>query len=92
MGRWMAPFAQVLENRSEIEATQPHPNGLEMVPPDVVTPALVEIDVTLTADKHMSCEWTLRVRDDDDRLWHVASDPHFHPNPTLFQPMLPPKT
>jgi hypothetical protein len=30
----------------------------------------------------------LRVRDDDDRLWHVMGDPHFHPQPTLFEPML----
>jgi hypothetical protein len=92
MGRWMAPFAEVLINRSEIEATFPPPNGLEMVPPNVVTPALVEVDVTLTADKHMTCEWMVRVRDDDDRLWHVQGDPHFNPQPTLFQPMLAPKT
>jgi hypothetical protein len=87
MGRWMAPFASVLINRSDVD-----PVGLEMVPPNVVTPALVEVDVTLTADKHMTCEWTLRVRDDDDRLWHVTGDAHFHPTPTLFEPMLPPKT
>jgi hypothetical protein len=33
----------------------------------------------------------VRVRDDDDRLWHVTGDPLFDPKPTLFQPMLPPK-
>ena len=82
MGRWMAPFAAVLINRSDVM-----PIGLEMVPAHVVTPALVEVDVTLTADKHMTCEWSLRVRDDDDRLWHVTGDQKFHPAPTLFQPM-----
>jgi hypothetical protein len=84
MGRWMAPYASVLLNRSEVK-----PIGLEMVPPDVVTPALVEVDVWFTADKHMTCEWTLRVRDDDDRLWHTTGDPVFHPHPTLFVPAAP---
>ena len=35
MGRWMAPFAAVLINRSDV-----NPIGLEMVPPNVVIPAL----------------------------------------------------
>lgn len=83
LGRWMAPFESVLVNRSDVM-----PVGLENVPAHVVTPALVEVDVTLTANKHMTCEWTLRVRDDEDRLWHITGDPHFHPAPTLFQPMV----
>jgi hypothetical protein len=88
MGRWPAmgmdeaqPFPAVLLNRSEVD-----PTGTSGVPANVVTPALVEVDVTLTATTHMKCEWTLRVRDDDDRLWHVDGDPHFRPMPTLFQP------
>jgi hypothetical protein len=92
LGRWMAPFAQVLVNRSEIEATLPAPNGLETIPARVVTPALVEVDLTLTATKHMTCEWLVRVRDEEDRLWHATGDPHFNPHPTLFEPMLPSKT
>jgi hypothetical protein len=60
-----------------------------MVPPNVVTPAFVEIDLTFTANKHMTCDWSVRVRDDDDRLWHVMGDPTFDPQPTLFTPMLP---
>jgi hypothetical protein len=88
LGRWMANYASVLINRSDV-----NPIGLEMVPPDVVTPALIEVDVTLTANKHMKCEWTLRVRDDDDRLWHVTGDPKYNPPaPKLFVPMAPPKT
>jgi hypothetical protein len=84
MGRWMAPFASVLFNRSDV-----NPIGMEMVPPTVVTPALMEVDVTLTADKHMTCEWLLRVRDDDDRLLHIEGDHKFQAKPTLFTPMLP---
>jgi hypothetical protein len=85
MGRWMAPFATVL-----LDGSSAMPQGLETVPANVVLPALVEVDVTLTADTHMTCEWVLRVRDDDDRLWHVTGDPLFQPKPTLFEPMLPP--
>jgi hypothetical protein len=88
MGRWppkdpndAPPFPAALLNRSDMS-----PLGMTGVPANVVTPAFVEIDVTLTSDKHMQCEWTVRVRDDDDRLWHVTGDPHFNPKPTLFQP------
>jgi hypothetical protein len=75
------PFPAVLINRKDVD-----PVGTTGVPAQVVTPAFVEVDVTLTATKHMKCEWLVRVRDDDDRLWHVMSDPRFHPNPTLYQP------
>jgi hypothetical protein len=87
MGRF-APgnFASLLFNRSEVK-----PEDLAMVPADVVTPALMEVDVTLSADKHMTCEWTLRVRDDDDRLLHVDGDRLFKANPALFVPALPMK-
>src|SRR6185503_15253619 len=43
MGRWSAPFAAVLINRSDV-----NPVGLEMVPPTVVIPALQEIDLTIS--------------------------------------------
>jgi hypothetical protein len=85
MGRWMAPFAAVLINRSDV-----NPAGLEMVPPNVVIPAMYEIDVTMTADKHMTCTYMVRVRDDDDRLLHDAGDTLYQPQPMLYQPMLPP--
>jgi hypothetical protein len=75
------PFPAVLINRSDV-----NPVGRSGVPSNVVTPALIEVDVTLTASKHMQCDWILRVRDDDDRLWHVTGDPHFNPKPTLYQP------
>jgi hypothetical protein len=92
LGRWppmpsteAPPFPAVLLNRREVD-----PVGTSGVPANVVTPAFVEVDVTLTAEKHMTCEWTLRVRDDDDRLWHNTGDPHFNPHPTLFVPTVGP--
>lgn len=83
MGRWMAPFAAVLINRSEV-----NPVGMEMVPPGLVVPALFQVDLTLAADKAMSCEFLVRVRDDDDRLYHRTSDSLFQPEPALFMPTL----
>jgi hypothetical protein len=78
-----APFPAVLINRKDVD-----PTGTKGVPAKVITPAFVEVDVTLTASKHMQCEWLVRVRDDDDRLWHVDGDPHFKPAPKLYQPMV----
>jgi hypothetical protein len=75
------PFPAVLINRKDVD-----PVGTSGVPANVVTPAFVEVDVTLTATKHMQCEWIVRVRDDDDRLWHATDDPKFNPKPTLYQP------
>jgi hypothetical protein len=88
LGRWPVPdpnaaqaFPAVLLNRSDMSD-----KGMTGVPPNVVTPALVEVDVTLATQKHMTCEWQVRVRDDDDRLWHTDGDKHFRPTPALFQP------
>lgn len=86
MGRWMAPFAAVLINRSDV-----NPVGLDMVPPNVVIPALQEIDVTLSSETSMHCEFLVRVRDDDDQLLHESSDNNlFVPTPTVFTPVIPP--
>jgi hypothetical protein len=86
MGRWMAPFAAVLYNRSDV-----NPVGLDMVPPEVVIPALQEIDLTLIADKIMHGEFVVRVRSDDDQLLHDAGDDRlFAPAPAVFTPALPP--
>jgi hypothetical protein len=83
--QFMAPFAAVLINRSDV-----NPVGLDMVPKTgVVVPAMIEVDVTFTADKMMSCELMLRVRDDKDQLLHESGDTKFNPTPTLFEPMLP---
>jgi hypothetical protein len=87
IGRWMAPYAAVLINRSDV-----NPIGLEMVPPAVVIPAMQEIDLTLSAVAHMSCVFMVRVRDDDDQLLHQAGDQLFTPAPVLFMPTVMPNT
>jgi hypothetical protein len=81
IGRWMAPFNAVLINNSQV-----NPIGLEMVPANVVIPALIEIDVNFSADKHMQCNYVVRVRDDDDQLLHDTTNTLFSPSPALFQP------
>jgi len=86
MGRWMAPFAAVLINRSDV-----NPVGLEMVPPNAVIPAMQEIDVTLIAEQHMTCQFMVRVRSDDDQLLDESGDGNlFVPTPTLYVPNIAP--
>lgn len=88
MGRWMAPFAAVLINRSDV-----NPVGLEMVPPNVVIPAMQEIDVTLIAEQHMTCTFMVRVRSDDDQLLDESGDANlFVPTPVVYVPNIPPPT
>ena len=88
MGRWMASFAAVLINRSDV-----NPIGLDMVPPTAVIPAMQEIDVTLIAEKHMSCQFMVRVRSDDDQLLAESGDANlFVPTPVLYVPNIPPPT
>jgi hypothetical protein len=81
MGRWMAPFNAVLINNSQV-----NPIGLEMVPPNVVIPALIEIDVSFTANRNMTCTYDIRVRDDNGQLLHDTTNTLFSPTPTLFVP------
>jgi hypothetical protein len=91
LGRWMAPFAAVLINRSDVDPTGLFDdNGNPRIPAGAVIPAMTEIDVTLLTDKHMTCTYLVRVRDDDDRLLHDSGDTLFTPAPVLYQPMLPP--
>jgi hypothetical protein len=81
IGRWMAPFNAVLINNSQVD-----PIGLSMVPSNVVIPALIEIDVSFTADAMMSCKYDIRVRDDDNQLLHDTVNTLFSPTPVLFVP------
>ncbi len=81
MGRWMAPFNAVLINNSQV-----NPIGLDMVPPNVVIPALIEVDVNFTANRNMTCTYDIRVRDDDGQLLHDTTNTLFSPTPTLFVP------
>ena len=87
LGRWndtdaaSPTFAGVLINRSDV-----NPIGLNLVPPNLVVPALFEIDVRLRTNVQMRVEYYVRVRDDDDRLWHNDADDVYEPAPALFQP------
>jgi hypothetical protein len=55
-------------------------------PVEPVIPALIEIDVSFTADAMMTCSYAIRVRDDDNQLLHNSTDTLFSPTPTLFVP------
>ena len=85
LGRWNdaagKTFAGVLVNRSDV-----NPVGLALVPQNLVVPAFVEIDVNLQAEVAMTCDYVVRVRDDDDRLLHDDGDTQFQTSPTLFAP------
>lgn len=83
----MAPFAAVLINRSEVNPVGLPDGG---APAGMVVPAMVEVDVTLTADKAMRCTYVVRVRDDKDLLLHDSSDRLFQIMPAVFQPPAPP--
>jgi hypothetical protein len=85
IGKWMAPFTAVLINNSQV-----NPIGLEMVPANAVIPALIEIDVNFTANRPMTCVYTVRVRDDHNQLLYQSTDTLFSPAPALFQPPPPP--
>lgn len=86
------PFPAVLILRSDVKPTgmqamnlytQDHPGML-------VVPAIIEVDVTFTANKHMIAQYLVRVRDDDDQLLHDTGDTRFNPTPALFTPAPPP--
>jgi len=84
IGSWMAPYNAVLINNSQVD-----PIGLEMVPPNAIVPALVEVDVNFTANRPMTLTYEVRVRDDNDQLLHLSTDTLFSPAPALFQPPAP---
>jgi hypothetical protein len=94
LGRWLDPdpasptFTGVLINRSDVNPVGLRPVSQGGVRPDNIAmlPALIEINVNLQADQVMSCEYAIRVRDDDDRLLHRDTDTLFETAPTLFQP------
>lgn len=87
LGRWndadpgSPTFAGVLINRSEV-----NPVGLNLVPGNLIVPAMFEVDVRLKTNVQMRVEYYVRVRDDDDRLWHNDADDVYQPAPALFQP------
>lgn len=85
MGRFMAPFLAVILNRSEV-----NPIGLDMLPPSFVRPALWEITLQFAATARMTCQFLVRVRDDDNRLW-ATGEPELVPQPVTYVPVIPPR-
>ena len=87
LGRWndtdpaSPTFAGVLINRSDV-----NPIGMNLVPKNLVVPAMFEVDLRLKTDVAMRVEYYVRVRDDDDRLLHNDADSLYAPAPALFQP------
>lgn len=87
LGRYMAPFLAVLMNRSEV-----NPIGLEMVPPALIRPAIWEVTLQFSATQRMTCQFLVRVRDDDNRLWEDGSAVFVPDNdklPATFTPVIP---
>jgi hypothetical protein len=84
IGRWMAAPPAVLINPSEL-----NPAGLEMVPADVIVPALHTVIVSFSATRHMRLEFVVRVRDEKDQLAR-GNDDLFAPTPMAYTLMAPP--
>lgn len=96
MGRFMAPFASVLINRSEVNpiglASTPSAPASDVkpaAPVQWILPALWEITPRFRADRPMSCQFLVRVRDDENRLWDNGDD-EFMPDVQTFAPAVMP--
>jgi len=91
MGRWMAPnFPAVLLYRSDANGAQTvTTNALEYAttPPNLIRPALWEITPRFNSTQPMRCDFLVRVRDDDGRLWENG-DAQFMPTPTTYTPAI----
>jgi len=82
MGRWMGNYAALLINRSDV-----NPAGLGMVPKDVIRPALFEITLRFVSQTHMTCTYSLRVRDDRGQLFDGHGQ-ELMPMPAAFAPTI----
>lgn len=80
MGRWGAPFASVLLNRSDVNRV-----GLEMMPANAILPAFWELTLHLAASTPMTCNFIVRVRDDRGQL-REGAEAAFVPAPATFTP------
>jgi hypothetical protein len=82
IGRWMAVADSVLINRSEV-----NPIGLDMMPKNESIPAMFRIAVSFYGDQHLTCEYVIRVRDHNDRLWFgPGSGALYKPTPMDYTP------
>jgi len=90
MGRWMAPnFPAVLLYRSETDPADAR-GEYTTTPPNLIRPALWEVTPRFNSSQAMRCEFLVRVRDDDRRLWEDG-ETQFMPSPTTYAPMVPPR-
>jgi hypothetical protein len=93
LGRWESPFISVLLNRSEVDPGWPGCaktttcTGMEMVPTNLIRPALWEVTVHFLPSVNMRLEFLVRVRDDDQILWQDG-DEAFAPEPETFMPVI----
>ena len=101
LGRWMSPnFPSVLLYRSETDPTDKHVE-YQGLPPDpktglptsitkLIRPALWEVTPRFNSNRPMRCEFLVRVRDDDGRLWEDGEN-QFVPTPPTYAPMIAPR-
>lgn len=90
LGRGMAPnFPAVLLYRSETDPTDTK-GEYQMTPTNLIRPALWEVTLRFNSPVRMRCEFLVRVRDDDQRLWEDGEN-HFTPEPTTYVPAIPPR-
>lgn len=101
LGRWMAPnFPAVLLYRSETDPTDKHAEyqGLPVDPKTgaatsittFIRPALWEVTPRFNSNRAMRCEFLVRIRDDDGRLWEDGQN-QFVPEPPTYAPMIAPR-
>ena len=88
LGRWndadpaSPTFAGVLINRSDV-----NPIGMNLVPANLVVPAMFEVDVRLRTHRPMRCR-VLRRASATTTIGSCTMTPTtlYQPSPTLFQP------
>ena len=64
-----------------------NPLGLEMLPSPYLRPALWEVTLQFSANQPMTCQFLVRVRDEDNRLWEDG-DAEFVPTPATYMPVI----
>jgi hypothetical protein len=86
----MAPnFPAVLLYRSETDRGDSK-GEYATTPPDLIRPALWEVTPRFNSSQAMRCEFLVRVRDEDQRLWEDG-ETQLMPSPATYAPMVPPR-
>ena len=90
LGRFMSPnFPAVLLYRSETDPLDGK-GEYQGTPTGLIRPQLWEVTLRFNSAATMRCEFVLRVRDDDQRLWEDG-EAQFTPNPVTYAPMVMPR-